>query len=95
MQLTEPALVEALVLINVDPCAKGWVDWAAAKVTHTHADAHRHAHAHSVYCDTHRAQYVVIYIMYVVIYIMCIVIHIMYVVIYIMCIVINIVYSIL
>ncbi|XP_056451639.1 protein NDRG3-like isoform X2 [Gadus chalcogrammus] len=31
LALTEPALVEALVLINVDPCAKGWVDWAAAK----------------------------------------------------------------
>ena len=39
-QLNEPGLVEALVLINVDPCAKGWMDWAAAKVTctHTHTD---------------------------------------------------------
>ncbi len=32
-QLNEPALVEGLVLINVDPCAKGWIDWAASKVT--------------------------------------------------------------
>lgn len=33
-QLNEPSLVEGLVLINVDPCAKGWIDWAASKVTH-------------------------------------------------------------
>lgn len=24
--------MEGLVLINVDPCAKGWIDWAASKV---------------------------------------------------------------
>lgn len=33
-QLNEPSLVEGLVLINVDPCAKGWMDWAASKVMH-------------------------------------------------------------
>uniref|UniRef100_A0A2I3GZI7 NDRG family member 3 n=1 Tax=Nomascus leucogenys TaxID=61853 RepID=A0A2I3GZI7_NOMLE len=28
-----PELVEGLVLINVDPCAKGWIDWAASKLS--------------------------------------------------------------
>ncbi|XP_016148950.1 protein NDRG3-like [Sinocyclocheilus grahami] len=32
-ELNEPALVEGLVLINVDPCAKGWIDWAASKLS--------------------------------------------------------------
>ncbi|RXN38014.1 NDRG3-like isoform X1 [Labeo rohita] len=33
LQLNQPALVEGLVLINVDPCAEGWMDWAASKLT--------------------------------------------------------------
>ncbi|KAK6324041.1 hypothetical protein J4Q44_G00063800 [Coregonus suidteri] len=31
--LDYPALVEGLVLININPCAEGWMDWAANKVT--------------------------------------------------------------
>uniref|UniRef100_A0A8C2BRI1 Ndrg family member 3a n=1 Tax=Cyprinus carpio TaxID=7962 RepID=A0A8C2BRI1_CYPCA len=33
LQLNQPSLVEGLVLINVDPCAEGWMDWAASKLT--------------------------------------------------------------
>ncbi|XP_031441617.1 protein NDRG1a isoform X2 [Clupea harengus] len=33
-----PQLVEGLVLININPCAEGWADWAAHKITGwTHA----------------------------------------------------------
>uniref|UniRef100_A0A4W5N239 N-myc downstream regulated 1a n=2 Tax=Hucho hucho TaxID=62062 RepID=A0A4W5N239_9TELE len=31
--LDYPALVEGLVLVNINPCAEGWMDWAANKVT--------------------------------------------------------------
>uniref|UniRef100_A0A4W4GL98 N-myc downstream regulated 1a n=1 Tax=Electrophorus electricus TaxID=8005 RepID=A0A4W4GL98_ELEEL len=36
--LDYPAMVEGIVLINVNPCAEGWMDWAAHKITGwTHA----------------------------------------------------------
>ena len=33
LQLIFPDLVEGLVLVNVDPNGKGWIDWAATKVS--------------------------------------------------------------
>ncbi|TRY84302.1 hypothetical protein DNTS_025418 [Danionella cerebrum] len=36
--LDYPAMVEGLVLININPCAEGWMDWAAQKISGwTHA----------------------------------------------------------
>uniref|UniRef100_A0A8C1LVJ4 Protein NDRG1-like n=2 Tax=Cyprinus carpio TaxID=7962 RepID=A0A8C1LVJ4_CYPCA len=36
--LDHPAMVEGLVLININPCAEGWMDWAAHKISGwTHA----------------------------------------------------------
>ena len=32
LQLIFPDLVEGLVLMNIDPNGKGWIDWAASKV---------------------------------------------------------------
>ncbi|KAG7262772.1 hypothetical protein CRUP_021616 [Coryphaenoides rupestris] len=31
--LDYPTMVEGLVLININPCAEGWMDWAAHKIT--------------------------------------------------------------
>lgn len=32
-QLIFPDLVEGLVLLNIDPNGKGWIDWAATKLS--------------------------------------------------------------
>lgn len=32
LKLIFPDLVEGLVLLNIDPNGKGWIDWAATKV---------------------------------------------------------------
>ncbi|GLD50620.1 protein NDRG3-like protein [Lates japonicus] len=45
LALNEPSLVEGLVLINVDPCAKGWMDWAASKLSGWNVEQpNRHHH---------------------------------------------------
>ncbi|KAK7797364.1 hypothetical protein U0070_022115 [Myodes glareolus] len=31
--LNNPEMVEGLVLMNVNPCAEGWMDWAASKIS--------------------------------------------------------------
>lgn len=33
-QLDYPNMMEGLMLLNINPCAEGWMDWAAHKVTH-------------------------------------------------------------
>lgn len=32
VQLDYPNMVEGLLLININPCAEGWMNWAAHKV---------------------------------------------------------------
>ncbi|KAG7249390.1 hypothetical protein CRUP_007463, partial [Coryphaenoides rupestris] len=33
LALIFPDMVEGLVLLNIDPNGKGWIDWAASKIT--------------------------------------------------------------
>uniref|UniRef100_A0A8D3AQL9 Protein NDRG2 n=1 Tax=Scophthalmus maximus TaxID=52904 RepID=A0A8D3AQL9_SCOMX len=49
--LNNPTLVEGLVLINVDPCAEGWIDWAASKVCITGIFCLDHINIVSVHQD--------------------------------------------
>lgn len=43
-QLDYPTMVEGLLLININPCAEGWMDWAAHKVTHMMLILTAHTH---------------------------------------------------
>lgn len=40
LQLIFPDQVEGLVLLNIDPNGKGWIDWAASKVLFFHPNIH-------------------------------------------------------
>lgn len=46
LQLIFPDLVEGLVLLNIDPNGKGWIDWAATKVADCSFDSLLASSAH-------------------------------------------------